>query len=295
MIACGFQEIITYALTSQEALEKLSARPGLAEIGPLRIFNTMSRELEFLRTSLRAGVLSVLARNQRGRESNIRLFEVGKVYIPRKKDLPREKEMLCAAVDSVVPENYWQVKPRSVDFYLVKGVVEAMLDRYGIQADFMPGEDPSLNPAKCADIMVGKARLGVLGELHPKVLAAFDISDTAFLFELDVDKLAELASKRPVYQPASKYPSTTRDIALIVSDEVTYKTLLGIMQGFSLVAEVKLFDLYAGEQIPAGKKSMAFRLTYQASDHTLKDEEVDAEQKKLLDRLAKETGASLRS
>jgi phenylalanyl-tRNA synthetase beta chain len=295
MIAGGFQEIITYPLTNIETLKKLSSQSDLIGPEPLKIANPMSHELEYLRTSLRMGVLSVQAHNQRSRESNIRLFEIGKVYLPRKKDLPRENEILCALVDSIVPDIYWQSKRKAVDFYFVKGIVEALLARFGVQAELLPGEDPTMNLAKSADIMAGKVKLGIIGEVHPRVRENFDITDAAFIFELDVDKLLPLASKKLVYRAVSKYPGITRDVALIVDSDVTYDKIVDIIRGFNLVSEVSLFDLYAGEQIPSGKKSMAFRLIYLAADHTLKDEEVDAIQKHILKKLSGELGANLRS
>jgi phenylalanyl-tRNA synthetase beta chain len=295
LVSTGFQEIITYPLTSQEVMQKLSASPDAKPVEMLKIANPMSRELEYLRTSLRMGVLSVLSRSQRIRENNIRLFEVAKVFIPRAKDLPRENEILCGLVDTVTPEVYWQSKPQPVDFYFVKGVVETLLARFGIKADFVPGKDATLNPAKSADIMVGSNKIGVIGEVHPVVLKNFDVSDSAFLFELDVDKLVTLASKPLVFKAVSKYPSITRDIAMLVDAAVTYQKIVDIVKAFSLVSDMQLFDLYEGKQVPEGKKSMAFRLTYQAADHTLKDEEVDKVQQRILERLSKELGATLRS
>jgi phenylalanyl-tRNA synthetase beta chain len=295
LVSTGFQEIITYPLTSEEVMQKLSASPEVKPVQMLKIANPMSRELECLRTSLRMGVLSVLSRSQRIRENNIRLFEVAKVFIPRAKDLPRENEILCGLVDTVTPEVYWQSKPQPVDFYFVKGVVETLLARFGVKADYVPGNDATLSPAKCADIMVGSNKIGVIGEVHPVVLRNFDISDPAFLFELDVDKLVTLASKPLVYKTVSKYPSITRDIAMLVDAAVTYQKIVDVVKGFSLVSDMQLFDLYEGKQVPEGKKSMAFRLTYQSADHTLKDEEVDKVQQRILERLSKELGAVLRS
>ncbi len=295
LVSTGFQEIITYPLTSQEVMQKLSASPDAKPVEMLKIANPMSRELEYLRTSLRMGVLSVLSRSQRIRENNIRLFEVAKVFIPRPKDLPRENEILCGLVDTVTPEVYWQSKPQPVDFYFVKGVVETLLARFGIKADFVPGKDATLSPAGSADIMVGSSKIGVIGEVHPVVLKNFDISDPAFLFELDVDKLVTLASKPLVFKAVSKYPSITRDIAMLVDAPVTYQKIVDIVKAFSLVSDMQLFDLYEGKQVPEGKKSMAFRLTYQAADHTLKDEEVDKVQQRILERLSTELGATLRS
>lgn len=295
MAALGFQEIITYPLTSIETLEKLSAQGELAVAQPLRLENPMSRELEYLRTSIRMGVLSIMARNQRNRDNNIRIFEVSKAFMPRSKDLPKESEVLCGLIDSVVPDLYWQARPKPADFYTAKGVVEALLDSYGITADFTPDEDMSFNPARCAAISVNKTRIGIVGEVHPRVLANFDISEKVFLFELDVDRLFAVAARPLVYKPASRYPSVTRDIALLVDADVTYDKIQAVIRKFSIVSGVKLFDLYIGKQVPEGKKSIAFRLTYQVADRTLKDEEVDGIQTQILGMLAKEFGASLRS
>jgi phenylalanyl-tRNA synthetase beta chain len=255
----------------------------------------MSRDLEFLRTNMRMGVLSVLSRNQRNRETNIRLFEMGKIYLPRKRDLPQEKELICGLIDSVVPETYWQGKASSADFYTAKGVVEAILSRYGIQAQFTDCADGGLNPAKSADITAGDDRIGVVGEVHPRIIANFDITDPAYLFEIDLARLLSLASAQKVYKSASKYPSMVRDVALILDSDITFGNVADIIRNFQLVSDVFLFDMYAGEQIPAGKKSMAFRITYQADDRTLNDREVDGVTEGILTKLARETGAKLRS
>jgi len=257
--------------------------------------NAMSRELEYLRTSLRAGALSVLARNQRTRENNIRLFEIARIFLPRPEDLPLENEMLCGLVDTITPDTYWQHKSAPVDFYFIKGIVETVLTRLGIEAEYLPGNDATLNPAKCADVMAGSIKIGVIGEVHPAVLKQFDIAEPAFLFELDMDRLLKLSSEPLVYKVVSKYPGTTRDIAVLLDAGVDYQKIVEIVKSFSLVSELQLFDLYVGEQVPDGKKSIAFRVIYQAADRTLKDEEVDKVQKRILERLSKELGATLRS
>ena len=295
MVALGFQEIITYPLTSLEVLKKLSAQGEMIGTAPLGLENPMSQEMEYLRPSIRMGVLSVMARNQRNRESHIRLFEISKAFIPQVGDLPRENEMLCGLIDSVVPDIYWQAKAEPADFYFAKGVVQSLLARWGIDAEYLPCKDISLNPAQSAEIVFNKTKFGVIGEVHPKVLANFDIEEKAFMLELEVDKLFAMAGKQSIYKAVPRYPSVTRDIALLVDAEVTYDKIMGIIKKFSMISEAKLFDLYEGEQIPKGKKSMAFRITYQAADRTLKDEEVDDIQQQILAVLAREFGATLRA
>jgi phenylalanyl-tRNA synthetase beta chain len=295
IVSCGFQEVLNYSLTNIEAISKLSPQLNLTGLEPLKLSNPMSRELESMRTTLRAGILSTLARNQRYQQKCLRVFELGKVFLPRKGDLPQEKEMLCAVLCGLQDEPFWSGSNKSVDFFIAKGVVETLLSRLGLVADFVPGDDESLCPGKNAFIFAGKEKIGVIGELHPRVMAAFDLSEAVFIVELDLDKLLSLISSSYVYQPIPRYPSVIRDIALVVDESVTYQQIYDVIRKQSLIKQVSLFDLYRGEQIPVGKKSLAFRIVYQSSTHTLSDEKVDEVQKHILDRLSKELGAVLRT
>ena len=295
LISCGFQEVLTYSLTSLEMLGRLS--PQLCLIGPtpMKVSNPMSREQEYLRTSLRAGVLSVLARNRRYQEDVIRLFEIGKVFFPREMDLPQEKEMLCAVLSGSERGLSWRGKVEPIDFFVAKGLVESILSRLGVIAKFEEGEDESLCPGRSASVIIGNDKLGVVGELHPKVLESFELSESAYLIEIDSEKLLSLTAAVKRYQTILRYPSTSRDIALLVDEQITYQQICDIIQNFSLVNSVVLFDLYAGEQVPAGKKSLAFRIIYQSPTHTLTDNEVDKVQQQVLDKLQRDFSAILRS
>jgi phenylalanyl-tRNA synthetase beta chain len=137
--------------------------------------------------------------------------------------------------------------------------------------------------------------LGTVGELHPKVSKAFGISGTVYLIEIDLDKISSFTVTLKTFQAIPRYPSTSRDIALLVDEKITYQQICFIIQSFSLVKAVVLFDFYLGEQVPAGKKSLAFRIVYQSSTHTLTDSEVDEVQRQIIDRLQHELGAVLRS
>ncbi|MBM3173023.1 MAG: phenylalanine--tRNA ligase subunit beta, partial [Chloroflexi bacterium] len=295
LVSCGFQEVLTYSLTNQEMLRKLTLKRNLSEPSLVRVANPMSNDYEYLRSSLRANVLSTLARNQRYQEGGIRIFEVGKVFSPRADELPYEKEMLCGVLSGLDRGLFWQGKAEAIDFFTAKGVVEAILLRLRVAADFQTGDDESLRPGIAADIYAGREKLGVVGELHPRICQNFDLSDTAFLFEIDVDKLLSLTGKPMKYKSAPRYPSTTRDIALLVDEPMTYQQIYSAIEGFSLVSQVMPVDLYTGEQVPSGKKSIAVRIVYQSSTHTLTDEEVDKVQQQILDRLAHNLGASLRA
>ena len=295
LVSCGFQEILTYALTSLEMMSKLFPQHHLMVSESMKVVNPMTREQEHLRTNLRTGVLSVLARNQRHQEKDIRLFEVGKVFFPQKGDLPREQEMLCAVLESTQLKLSWRSEAESVDFFSAKGVVETILYRLGLEANFEVGKDESLYPGRNADIVVGDDRIGVVGELHPIVSKAFELSETAYLIELDLEKLLSIAARRERYLPVSRFPSITRDIALLVDEKIIYKQIHDIIQDFPLVNQVTLFDFYSGEQVPSGKKSLAFSIVYSSPSHTLTNEEVDNVQQQILDRLSNDLGVTLRS
>jgi phenylalanyl-tRNA synthetase beta chain len=295
LVSCGFQEVLTYSLTSLEMLGRLSPELRLVVSTPMKVANPMSREQEYLRTSLRAGILSVVAQNERYQEEGIRLFEIGKVFLPRGRDLPQEKEMLCAVLSGSQRSLSWQGKEEPIDFFVAKGILETVLSRLGLVVSFEAGEDESLCPGRSADVIIGNDKVGVVGELHPKVSEVFELAETAYLIEIDLDRLASFTATLKKYQPIPRYPSTSRDIALLVDEQITYQQICAIIQDFSLVNSVTLFDLYVGEQVPAGKKSLAFRIGYRSSAHTLTDSEVDKVQEQILDRLQRDLRTSLRS
>jgi phenylalanyl-tRNA synthetase beta chain len=259
------------------------------------VSNPMSRSQECLRTTIRPGLLTVLARNQKYQQEDIRLVEIGKTFQPRNGELPEEKEMLCAVLSGMQTKPYWRGEMETIDFFVAKGVAETVISRLGLKAVFVPADDESLLKGENAAIVVNDTRIGVVGELHPVVAAAFDIIKTSYIIELDIDALLSLAGKLYEYRPVSRFPSTIRDLALIVDEQVTYQQVINIVQSFPLVNNVVLFDLYRGEQVPSGKKSLAFRITYQSADHTLTDNEVNGVQDKILKRLEQELKSTLRA
>jgi len=289
----GFQEILTYSLVSLEKLQKLSPKLDL-KISPLKVANPMTREQEYLRTNLRIGLLVTLAHNQKFEQAGIRLFEIGKAFLPQGKDLPEEKEMLCALLSGARAELSWQADKEPIDFFDAKGALENLLKQLGLKASFEVSDDEILFPGRGANIIVEGDKVGIIGDLHPKVAQAFELSNTICLIEVDVEKLLDKLSGIKEYQPILRFPSVTRDIALVVDEQESYRTVEEIVQSFPLVTEVTLFDLYRGEQIPGGKKSFAIRIVYQSTSHTLTDEEVDKTQEQMLGRLNQELGATLR-
>ncbi|MFQ6122649.1 MAG: phenylalanine--tRNA ligase subunit beta [Dehalococcoidales bacterium] len=295
LVGYGFQEVITYSLTSLEMLNKLKPEPRPTEPMPLRMANPMTADQEYLRPNLRANLLAVLSANRRHEEGGIRLFELGKVYLPREKDLPDEPEVLCGLLSGVRLEKSWQGESGLLDFFDAKGVVEGLLNQLGVAASFEQSSDQSLHPTKQAAIVIGGNRLGVIGELHPKVSEAFELSDTACLFEINVAALLPFTIGHKMFQPILRFPATVRDIALLVDAQVSHQQVLNIIKSFPLVNQVAIFDVYSGKPVPVGKKSLAYSITYQSPTHTLTDEEVNEVQQQILSKLSKELGATLRS
>ena len=291
----GFQEVITYSLTGLEMLTKLLPEPSPLEPVLLRVANPMTADQEYLRPNLRANLLSALSLNQRHEDGGIRLFELGKVYLPRQNDLPDEPEVLCGILTGPRLEMSWQGGDELLDFFDAKGMVEGLLRRLGVEASFEECADESLHLSKQAAIVIAGNRLGVVGELHPKVAEAFEISGTVYLFEINLTTLLPFTLGYKRFQPVLRFPAIVRDMALVIDAQITHHKVQALIKSFPLVEQVTLFDVYSGEQVPPDKKSLAYRITFQSPTHTLTDEEVNQVQQKILDKLSHELGATLRS
>jgi len=294
MAGYGFQELVSFSLTSMDVLVKLSPESKKPEPMPVHIANPASIEQEYLRPNLRAGLLSALTLNKAFIDEGLKLFELGKVYLNRNENLlPEEPDMLCGVICGPSSERWWQGASEPADFFDAKGVVEGLLQQLGIAAKFEKSMDGNLHPANQAAVTADGKQIGVIGELHPAVKEHFELTQPVFLFEINIPALLPLM-KDKIYRPIPKFPATVRDIALVVDSGVTHQQILETMKGFSLVTDVALFDVYSGGQIPAGKKSMAYRLTFQSPDKTLTDQQVNGVQTAILKKLTTGLGATLR-
>jgi phenylalanyl-tRNA synthetase beta chain len=257
----------------------------------------MSEEQEYLRTTLRSSILSTLAANQRHAKEGIKLFEVGRAYMPRPADLPLERETLVGVVAGPRWSESRFSSEENLDFFDAKGILETFLGQLHIQYSFEPMEDPLFLPGRCAAIYVGNLTLGVMGEVHTKALEWFQI-DTApvALFELDLTALLQaLPLGTSQYQPLPRYPGAYRDLALVLKLDVLATQVQGIIERHPLVARATLFDVYEGSGISPGMRSLAYRVLLQLPDRTLVGEEVSQALKEIIAALEQEVGASLRS
>ena len=288
LVALGMQETISYTLVSAEA----------AGESALRTANPMSREQERLRTSLRPAVLRNASAALRQPQGSAAVFEVGRLFLPRDGDLPDERETAVGVVAGARGASLWEKGAPALDFFDAKGVVEALCAGLGLTPEFARADDePALHPARTARVLVDGAAVGVVGELSRESLEAHGLgAGPAALFELDLAALAPLLPElRSRFAPFSRYPSAGRDLALVVDADVPAQRLLDVMESEPLVVRATLFDLFEGGALPAGKKSLAFRLDLQSDTQTLTAAQLNEAVSAIVARLERECGAALRA
>ena len=298
LVASGMQEIISYSLTNRATLTVDEARADSPE--PLTLANPMSSDLQHLRTSLRGGVLGTLAHNRRvSQGEGIRLFEIGRVFLPgeeaKGRDLPDEREMIVGVLSGPRFPTSWVAPDGVMDFFDAKGVLETLVDQMGVEIDFERTDDPIMQMGKAARLVNGSQIVGVVGEVRPNVLERFDIDQSVAMFEIDLKSLHEAAPKGTArYIHTSRFPESERDLALIVDVDVPSSTIQAIIQRHNLVKHSSPFDLYTGQGVPSGKKSVAYRVAFQSEKATLTADLVDRAQGAIVRQLQREVGAELR-
>lgn len=289
-------------------------------IQPLRLWNPMTSDADVLRTSAMSHLLETLWSNLRFQDSGVALFEIGRIYLPDPsgRELPQERKTITVVLGQYKTSPR-RPAPLEYDFYDLKGIAETLFERMGIrEVAFRPVTHPTFHPGRAAVITlpaqvpgggapatgsavarrgtVAEQVAGILGEVNPEVRRNFDIDERAYLMGLDFDLLLQYATTERHYRPLPKHPPVVQDIAVIVDEAVLAAEVERVIRaaGGALVADVRLFDVYRGDPIPPGKKSLAYTITYQAPDRTLTDEEVNQHQARIVQRLARELGATLR-
>jgi len=305
LVALGLQEIISYRWTTPER-EGRRLPPGVEKDDKpyVRIANPLAYEKSFMRHSVLASLLDNAERNSR-HHAQLALFEIGPVILESEdaSGLPDELKRLGIVLSGQRSIKGWQPADVSaLDFFDLKGILEELLGGLRLaEVTFTPGEHPSFHPGKCALIKSGEHQLGVMGELHPKVREAYDWGDT-FKFpvlaaDLDLELLLNLAPELAKTADVPGFPAVIEDLALVVDESVPARNMETLIRqtGGKLLADVTLFDLFRGGNLGEGRKSMAYRLTYQAMDRTLTDNEVAGLRNRIIKRLEMELGAKLRS
>jgi len=295
LAAAGMQEVINYPLVTLQQLEQVEHLDRSAL--PLRVANPMSSDREYLRTTLRASLLANLAANQGHSAGPLRMFEAGRVFWPRTGDLPEERETVAGVLAGLRHEPSWLEDDSLLDFFDVKGVVESVLGHLGVTATYEPVDDPAFHPGRCAAIKSGDSLLGLVGEVHPVVMERLGLeSPQVAAFELYLEPiLAALPSSERQFEPLPRYPSATRDLALVMPSDVDAGRVTQLILRHRGVDRAELFDIYAGENVAEGTKSLAFHVYFQARDRTMTNEEVNRSLDGLLRTLEQELNVTLRA
>jgi phenylalanyl-tRNA synthetase beta chain len=309
LVGCGLDEVITYSLVNIEDDAKLQPQGAASDPSKyLQVLNPISTERAYLRRTLLPSLLHTTHENLRFLD-RLTVFEVGAVYLPVEgQELPNESRRLGIVMTGPREDRSWIANQdrAGMGFYELKGVVETLLSGLGLEGTFEPcstSVDPieleaAFHPGRCAQVIVEDAVIGVMGELHPLVREAFDLPEQPVCtLEFDLDKM--LAGRKETLRMTSisAHPPVYEDLAVVVDETVPAVRVQDLIAqtGAPLVRSVLLFDVYRGEQLGAGRKSLAYRLTYQADDRTLTDREVAKLRGKIVRRLAQELEATLRS
>ncbi|HEY8838829.1 MAG TPA: phenylalanine--tRNA ligase subunit beta [Dehalococcoidia bacterium] len=296
LVAAGGQEIITYSAVSEDVLRKALPVEDLAITQPLRIVNPVSGEHELMRTTLRGSMLEAVSSNLKLKRPSISLFEAAVVFVPgeNRAELPVEQEMLIGAISGQRRDRWGHASGDSLDFFDAKGYLECVDARLGVGFAYSSVEDPILLPGRSAEVKVEGRTLGITGQVHPDVLARFNIDAEVFLYELNLGELLPMVKPVRKFRPIARYPAVEQDLALVVDRSVAASDLANAISRSKLIAAAEVFDEYAGSQVPDGKKSLAFRLLYQSPDKTLTDDDVAREQERILRGLKHQFDAKLR-
>ena len=291
----GLTEIITYALTTPEKAIEFTLNPSnLTEL-----MWPMTVERSVLRQNMVSGILDSLAYNVARKNKNLALYEIGKVFEQTgnpKEELPNEINSFAFALTGLVNEKDFQTKPVAVDFFYAKGVVEALFAKLGLTAEYAASNQiKSLHPGRTALISINGQPVGFVGQVHPATAKAYDIPET-YVAELNLSAIEEQLQPAQPFTEITKFPAVSRDVALLLKAEITHQEVLDAIQdaGVKRLTDIKLFDIFSGDKLGVGLKSMAYSLTFQNPESSLTDEEVAKYMEKIEKSLTEKLGAEVR-
>ena len=299
MAGRGFREAINYSFVEPAAIQALRFDADDPRATPVALLTPLSTAQSVLRTSLLTGLLGNLRDNCNNKAPSVRLYEIGRIFtVDPQGPQPCEKRSFAAVAHGLRFEESWNQPRGQIDFFDLKGVVEDLLAQlhitdYSCSTAVCP---PYLYPGRMLSIFLGDGCLGSLGMLHPDTAERFDLSECPYVFELDFTLLSSYYQSGSTYQPFSRQPSITRDMALIVNQDVSAATIRQAIDAFGHkhITGCDIFDVYTGSGVAEDKKSIAFRITFQAAGRTLTDKEVNQVRDNLVSWLTRETGAVLR-
>ena len=285
----GLYEIRNFSFISPKLVEKLGLEPGDPRLKPLELINPLGEDTSVMRSTLVPSMLGTLSLNQSRNNETAMLYEIGPVFdVTERKsgELPHEQPTLCIGAYG-----------EKVDFYLIRDIVLDLLARFGVSCEIVPGAEPYHHPGRAARLMAGEACIASVAEVHPDVMAAFELSRRSVIAEVNLELLASLRTKMGHVHSLPKFPAVTRDIALVMDEGVTVGSVLACIRkhGGANLEKAEMFDIYRGAQLLVGKKSVAFSLTFRNAERTLSDDDVNPVMQKILAASEKECGAVLRA
>jgi phenylalanyl-tRNA synthetase beta chain len=256
--------------------------------------NPMSVEQSVMRTSLRHTLLQTMASNLRHERGAVAIFEAARIYLSQPEELPDERQLIVGAVAGYRSGRWGGPTSEELDFFDAKGLLEDMFERTRAQVEFRSGHEFGMLRNRTAELLADGARVGFLGQVHPNLASAFEIETPVYLFEIDIARLLPAVTGEVVHKPLSRFPSVMQDIAVLVDLSVPASKVSELIGASNLVDNAQLFDVYEGDRLPEGKKSLAFAVQFQAADRTLTEKEVADARARIVRRLQHELGAELR-
>ena len=300
LVGFGFTESINYSFIGSRCCDQLGLSSQDQRRNLVDIINPLTEDQAAMRPSLIPGLLQTTQRNISRQIKNLKLFEIGKIFINKNSDkLPEEIEMLAVLWTGERFSPNWHTKKVDIDFYDIKGIAEGILKGLDINEaefrSFIPDTQNHIRPGYGADIFVGNQYIGIVGEVHPQSLSSFNINQKAFILEFDLNLLIPLVSTIKHSKPIPKFPAIDRDITIIIDDRIESRKVLESVKNFNneLIENLHLLDVYEGDPIKSGKKSISFRITYRSSLKTLQDNTVTQVHKNITEILLKEFDATL--
>lgn len=286
LIGAGMNEIYTYTFTSPSCFDKIRIPEDSELRNTVKITNPLGEDTSIMRTTTIASMLDILSYNFSHRNENVRLFEIGKIYLPKGDVLPEEPEKVTMGIYG------------DCDFFTLKGIIEKLFSTLGIRDAEFAAEtsNPTFHPGRCAALSIGGSYLGVIGEIHPDVLATYEIDTPCYVAELDLGVIFANSGNVTKYKQLPRFPAAQRDIALLVDKSVAVADLEKTIKkaAGNILDSIKLFDVYEGAQIPEGKKSVAYAIFFRAPDRSLTNEEISKVFSKITKDLEFKNGAVLR-
>lgn len=288
----GLSQIITFSFMHKDGLTNMMLPEGDNRYTAIPILNPISEEFPYMRTTLVPAVIEAAKRNIAQQNKDLWLFETANVYEPKSlplTEVPHERPMACGIMMGKVTEAAWNQAQRDTDFYDVKGVVDGLLAKLGLtQYDIQPSSESYYHPGVSAHYTVNGVTIANYGELHPQVVKNFDLSGKVYMFEIDLEAVLSIIVPPFRYQSFSKFPGTSRDLAIVAPVSVTSGDIVALIKehGGEYLESVSIFDVYEGEHIEAGYRSLAYNLQFRSMEGTLNDEDIDGAIQAIIDALA---------